>query len=124
MEQELPDFSNDDEDDNDGELDPENIGFGFDKADFEGLRQSIWQTSQDQSDDDVPKGKEGKKEETSPLDQISKNGEPSELDDDDVTKMDNMMKKLLAVREAGEGLPEEQRKRMAAQAVKEVMKEL
>lgn len=47
-----------------------------------------------------------------------------EVDDDDVVKVDKMMKKLQAVRDAGEGLPDAQRRRMAARAVEEVMKEL
>lgn len=34
------------------------------------------------------------------------------------------MRKLQAVREAGDGMPEEQRRRMAARAVGEVMKDL
>lgn len=48
----------------------------------------------------------------------------SELDDEDVEKVERMMRRLQAVREAGEGLGYEQRRRMAARAVGEVMKEL
>lgn len=47
-----------------------------------------------------------------------------ELDDDDIVKVENMMRKLQAVREAGEGMGEAQRRRLAARAVEEVMKEL
>ncbi|KAJ8124328.1 hypothetical protein O1611_g9314 [Lasiodiplodia mahajangana] len=46
------------------------------------------------------------------------------LDDEDVQKIERMMVKLQAVRESNAGLPEEQRKRAAAKAVAEVMKEL
>lgn len=47
-----------------------------------------------------------------------------EVDDDEVLKVEKMMRKLQAVKEAGEGLPDAQRRRMAARAVEEVMKEL
>lgn len=47
-----------------------------------------------------------------------------ELDDEEVVKVEKMMRKLQAVKEAGEGLPDAQRRRMAARAVEEVMKEL
>jgi hypothetical protein len=58
-------------------------------------------------------------------DAADKEGHTSEeLDADEVQKLDAMMRKLLAVRDMSAGLPEEQRKRMAARAVGEVMKEL
>lgn len=47
-----------------------------------------------------------------------------ELDDDDVKKVEQMMRKLQAVRDMSAGLPEEQRKRVAARAVGEVMRDL
>jgi hypothetical protein len=46
------------------------------------------------------------------------------LGDDQVVKVEKMMRKLQTVREAGQGLPEAQRKRMAARAVREVMDDL
>lgn len=54
----------------------------------------------------------------------SKKGPEEDLDEEEIAKMEKMMRKLQAVREAGEGIPEEQRRRMAARAVEEVMKEL
>lgn len=51
-------------------------------------------------------------------------GEDEELGDEDVQKLERMMLKLQAVRDATAGLPEEQRKRMAKRAVGEVMKEM
>ncbi len=46
------------------------------------------------------------------------------LDDAEVQKLERMMIKLQAVRDMSAGLPEDQRRRMAARAVGEVMKEL
>lgn len=70
------------------------------------MKQAIWEAGQEGNGD----GKDGEDED--------------EPDDEEVAKMERMMMKLQAVREAGEGMPEEQRKRMAARAVGEVMKEL
>ena len=89
------------------EFDPESLGFGFDRDDFVGLKKAIW--SGGEGDEEGVKG-EGEGDE--------------EGDEDDVQKMERMMSKLHAVRDASAGLPEEQRKRMAARAVAEVMKEL
>lgn len=73
------------------------------------MKQAIWEAGQDGGGQGKGKG----------------NGEEDEEpDDEEVAKMERMMMKLQAVREAGEGMPEEQRKRMAARAVGEVMKEL
>ncbi|KAL2268999.1 hypothetical protein VTJ83DRAFT_3845 [Remersonia thermophila] len=95
-----------DDDHDDGEFDPSKLGFGFDKADFEGLRKALWAGSA---------GNDEEEEEEKEEDKIS---------EEDVEKLERMMRKLQAVREATAGLPEEQRKRMAARAVGEVMKEL
>lgn len=46
------------------------------------------------------------------------------LDDEDVAKVERLMRKLQAAREIGEGMSETQRKRLAARAVEDVMKEL
>lgn len=70
------------------------------------MKQAIWEAGKEKGD-----GKDGEDEDDEP-------------DDEEVAKMERMMMKLQAVREAGEGMPEEQRKRMAARAVGEVMKEL
>lgn len=50
--------------------------------------------------------------------------EGDELGDDDIKKVEQMMRKLQAVRDMSAGLPEEQRKRVAARAVGEVMRDL
>jgi hypothetical protein len=81
------------------DLDPESLGFGFDKEDFAGLRKAIWSRGREEDDGE---------EET----------------EDDVQKLEGMMRKLLAVRDMSAELPEEQRKKMAKKAVGEVMKDL
>ena len=90
------------DDDDDIDLDPENLDFGFDREDFAGLKKAIWEAGRDEGDEDGPE----------------------DIGDDDILKMEQMMRKLQAVRDMSAGLPEDQRKRMAARAVGEVMKEL
>ncbi|KAK4122145.1 hypothetical protein N657DRAFT_657030 [Parathielavia appendiculata] len=87
----------------DDEFDPERLGFGFDREDFVGLRQAIWSGGED--------GAEGREE-------------VGEVGDEDVQKLERMIAKLQAVRDASAELPDEQRRRLAARAVGEVMKEL
>lgn len=82
------------------------LDFGFDKADFAELRAALWASGQDDVDKETDED----------------DGEG--IGNDDVEKMERMMVKLLAVREAGVGLGEQQKKKMAAKAVAEVMKEL
>ncbi|ORY71502.1 uncharacterized protein BCR38DRAFT_330364 [Pseudomassariella vexata] len=116
----------DDEDDAKGDpasdkgadLDPESLDFGFDREDFEGLKRAIWNSGQD-NEEDLMNGEPKKRVagESGAVDD-------DKLDEDDVQKLDGMMRKLLAVRDMSAGLPEDQRKRMAAKAVGEVMKEL
>ncbi|KAM0549778.1 hypothetical protein ACHAPJ_009217 [Fusarium lateritium] len=110
------------DDDDDNELDPQKMGFGFDKADFEGLRRAIWEASQDVEEPSEPNKAETSKEGASGG--TTAGGGLDELDEDEIAKVEKMMRKLQAVREAGEGMGEEQRKRMAARAVEEVMREL
>ncbi|KAG9498538.1 hypothetical protein J7337_009345 [Fusarium musae] len=105
-------------DEDDKDLDPQKMGFGFDKSDFEGLRRAIWESSQD-----VEEPSESSKAETS-KEGASGGVGLEDLDEDDIAKIEKMMRKLQAVREAGEGMGEEQRKRMAARAVEEVMRDL
>ncbi|KAM0189975.1 hypothetical protein ACHAPQ_002099 [Fusarium lateritium] len=109
------------QDEGDKELDPQKMGFGFDKSDFEGLRHAIWEASQD-----VDESPETSKAETDKKDipDGTAAGGLGELDEDEIAKIEKMMRKLQAVREAGEGMGEEQRKRMAARAVEEVMRDL
>lgn len=100
------------------------MGFGFDKADFEGLRRAIWETGQgDTEEPSGPSRGADEKEKTSGEEAAARGGF-EDLDDEDIAKVERMMRKLQAVRDAGEGMGEEQRKRMAARAVEEVMKEL
>ncbi|KAK8116921.1 uncharacterized protein PG998_005202 [Apiospora kogelbergensis] len=54
----------------------------------------------------------------------SKEEEDNKLDEAEIQKLEGMMRKLQAVRDMSAGLPEDQRKRMAAKAVGEVMKDL
>ncbi|KAK4142474.1 alpha and gamma adaptin binding protein p34-domain-containing protein [Dichotomopilus funicola] len=85
----------------DDEFDPEKLDFGFDRGDFAGLKKAIWSGGGDGEDDDE-----------------------EEVGEKEVQKLEQMMMKLQAVRDASAGLPEDQRRRMAARAVGEVMKEL
>ncbi|KAL6849111.1 hypothetical protein ACO1O0_008641 [Amphichorda felina] len=124
------------EEDDGKELDPESLDFGFDRADFEGLRRAIWSSGQ-VDDDQSGGGDDGtaaadKEKMASSKDGTEKGPGPTEdgrgykagLDDEDVAKVERMMRKLQVAREAGEGMSQEQRRRMAARAVEEVMKEL
>lgn len=107
--------------DDDKDLDPKKMGFGFDQKDFEGLRKAIWEASQDVEEPEESKKAETNKEGTS---EAAAAGGLEDLDEDEIAKIEKMMRKLQAVREAGEGMGEEQRKRMAARAVEEVMRDL
>lgn len=108
-------------DDEDSELDFENMDFGFDKEDFEGLKKAIWEAKmerEDVSSEDKPAHEKGEGSST------KNTGEAEEGEDDDIRKVGQMMQKLQAVRDMCADLPEEQRKRMAARAVGEVMRDL
>ncbi|KAI0546725.1 hypothetical protein F4679DRAFT_556803 [Xylaria curta] len=98
------------------DLDPEELDFGFDREDFEGLKRAIWNAGKEDGED-VPDGSENKEKKTGETEEES-------LDDEDIQKMERMMAKLTAVRDTNAGLPEDQRKRAAAKAVAEVMREL
>ena len=91
-----------------------------------GLRKAIWSAGREDEEAfmDAPgvrgegtKGGEDRKPQ-------AEKEEEGALNDEDVVKLEQMMRKLQAVRDLSSGLPEEQRKRMAARAVGEVMKEL
>ncbi|OHF02756.1 alpha and gamma adaptin binding protein p34 [Colletotrichum orchidophilum] len=134
----------DDDDDDEFDLDdPENLDFGFDRADFEGLKKAIWnldQEPEDEDDDVVEEDEAGatttttttgskaasssKGAATIERDAKKSGEEKEELDAEDVEKIEQMMRKLQAVRDLSAGLPEDQRRRMAKKAVGEVMKEL
>ncbi|KND91989.1 hypothetical protein TOPH_03354 [Tolypocladium ophioglossoides CBS 100239] len=114
------------------DLDPESLDFGFDRADFEGLRRALWSSGQDECDDaeaakmdvndsSAPEGDDAAQETQKPKEN---DGAEEGLDDDDVVKVEKMMRKLQAVRDAGAGVSEAQRRKMAAKVVAEVMREL
>ncbi|KKP05243.1 hypothetical protein THAR02_02633 [Trichoderma harzianum] len=115
------------------DFDPESLDFGVDRSDFEGLRMAIWETSRLETGDfDNALSKETKTDVSKAAD--VKGGPATDtneglaldrdLDDEDVAKVEKMMRKLQAAREMGEGMSEAQRKRLAARAVEEVMREL
>ncbi|KAK1445240.1 alpha and gamma adaptin binding protein p34 [Colletotrichum cuscutae] len=137
--------NDDDGDDNDDfDLDdPENLDFGFDRADFEGLKKAIWNLEQEPEDEDevveggaadtakAASGSAGGAATTEKPDSAkttqekkAEDAEKEDLDAEDVEKIEQMMRKLQAVRDLSAGLPEDQRRRMAKKAVGEVMKEL
>ncbi|KAK0619752.1 hypothetical protein B0T14DRAFT_537419 [Immersiella caudata] len=101
-------------DENLGEFDAESMDFGFDREDFVGLKKAIWSAGREDGMEVDGEGSEAKKG----------GDEDEEMDDGDVQKLERMMLKLQAVRDRTAGMSEEQRKRIAKQAVGEVMKEL
>ncbi|KAJ4425265.1 hypothetical protein N0V82_000075 [Gnomoniopsis sp. IMI 355080] len=106
----------------DPDLDPENLDFGFDREDFEGLKKAIWEARMEREGHvDAELSREGGSAGAGAGDT---GNEDDELDDDDVKKVEQMMRKLQAVRDMSAGLPDEQRKRVAARAVGEVMRDL
>lgn len=114
--------------DDDAALDPENLDFGFDKADFDGLRRAIWEAGDEDAGSEAARMDSNRPKEHEPSaagDAVAKPPAVEEdIDDEEVLKVERMMSKLQAVREAGEGMSQEQRRRMAARAVQEVMKEM
>lgn len=110
------------ENNDDDELDPENLDFGFDREDFEGLKMAIWEARMEREDQDD--GAQPRAKKPTPSGKGGADEEDGELDDGDVQQIEQMMRKLQAVRDMSAGLPEDQKKRMAARAVGEVMKDL
>ncbi|EHK25959.1 uncharacterized protein TRIVIDRAFT_141948 [Trichoderma virens Gv29-8] len=115
------------------DFDPESLDFGVDRSDFEGLRMAIWETSRleiGDADNTFPKPAESGISKVTDVnagtaaDTNDNETQDRELDDEDVAKVEKMMRKLQAAREMGEGMSEAQRKRLAARAVEEVMREL
>lgn len=110
------------EDQDEGDLDPGSLEFGFDKRDFEGLKAAILEA---QMEREGQEGGEQPKDDVAVPPEGSKAGQEKDgLGDEDVQQVEQMMQKLLAVRDMGAGLPEDQRKRLAARAVGEVMRDL
>ncbi|KAI1078750.1 hypothetical protein F5B20DRAFT_571501 [Whalleya microplaca] len=100
------------------DLDPESLDFGFDREDFAGLRRAIWKAGQD-DEEDLTNGESSMR-----TDGKVESKEDEHLDDDEIQKLERMMVKLQAVRDTSAGLPDDQRKRAAAKAVAEVMREI
>lgn len=115
-----PAKASDANEEHDPELDPENLDFGFDREDFEGLKQAIWEARLER--EGLGEGQQSNETEMAGIDDAEKDDD--ELGEDDVKKVEQMMRKLQAVRDMSAGLPEEQRKRVAARAVGEVMRDL
>lgn len=112
--------------DEDDELDFENMDFGFDREDFEGLKKAIWEAKMEREELDG-EDKSTAHEDGGGKGEASGTAVASELeeaDDDDIRKVEQMMQKLQAVRDLSAGLPEEQKRRLAARAVGEVMRDL
>ncbi|KAI0424428.1 hypothetical protein F5Y09DRAFT_347729 [Xylaria sp. FL1042] len=110
-----------DEDPGAADLDPESLDFGFDREDFEGLKRAIWEAGKEDGDDFM-----NGESSTAAADGGKRTLDRAEdsLDDEDIQTMERLMAKLQAVRDTNAGLPEDQRKRAAAKAVAEVMREL
>lgn len=111
------------------ELDPENMDFGIDKEDFVGLRAAIWEARMERVWEDDGEGEAAHKSDNkvaAPSGDVGadKDEAGEELGDEDIQKVEEMMRKLQAVKDMSAGLPEDQRKRLAARAVGEVMREL
>ncbi|PHH84566.1 hypothetical protein CDD83_1725 [Cordyceps sp. RAO-2017] len=104
-------------------MDPETLAFGFDKADFDGLKRAIWTAGRDEDEDEPRAETEG---ETPPHGQPSSGERPGQDDPgpDDVARLEQMMHKLQAARDTGAGLGDAQRRKMAARAVADVMRDL
>ncbi|KAF5506684.1 hypothetical protein CGCS363_v005404 [Colletotrichum siamense] len=118
-----------DGDDDEFDFDPESLDFGFDRADFEGLKKAIWNLELEQQQaDDEGEGKDGdRKKDSDGANNATKkeaDDEEEQLDAEEIEKLEGMMRKLQAVRDMSAGLPEEQKRKMAKKAVSEVMKEL
>ncbi|KAH0421447.1 hypothetical protein CcaCcLH18_13421 [Colletotrichum camelliae] len=118
------------------DFDPESLDFGFDRADFEGLKKSIWNLEQEQQQqaDDDDEGKDGdkKKDGEGSKDATKKEAAAAVVDEEeedrlvaeDIEQLEGMMRKLQAVRDISAGLPLDQARKMAKKAVAEIMEEL
>ncbi|KAG8158892.1 hypothetical protein KVR01_011335 [Diaporthe batatas] len=122
------DGDDDDDDDDGADLDPENLDFGFDREDFEGLKKAIWEARAEREGDDGDSqgigSKPGGPDPAASAQALATDEAGGELGDEDIQKVERMMRKLQAVKDMSAGLPEDQKKRMAAKAVGEVMRDL
>ena len=106
----------DDDDDDGTDLDPENLDFGFDREDFEGLKKAIWEArAEREGDDGDSQGIGSKPANPEPAAAQARDTDDGgdELGDEDIQKVEQMMRKLQAVKDMSAGLPEDQKKRMA-----------
>ncbi|KAI0123945.1 hypothetical protein BJ170DRAFT_67391 [Xylariales sp. AK1849] len=99
------------------DIDPESLDFGYDREDFTGLKRAIWNAGRG-GEEYFMNGESSKRAVG------TGDNKDDKVDDDEIQKLEGMMRKLQAVRDMSTGLPEAQRKRMAAKAVNEVMKDL
>lgn len=122
-----------DGDDDDEQLGFENMNFGFDKDDLEGLRKAICEATREREEEEGDPSSSNSNSQDKPAAANQQQqgaagavgeAEEDQYDDDEIRKVEQMMQKLQAVRDMSAGLPEEQRKRMAAKAVGEVMRDL
>ncbi|ODA79123.1 hypothetical protein RJ55_04715 [Drechmeria coniospora] len=112
------------------ELKPEDLDFGFDRADWQGLKKAIWTEARHRAacdgdgdgDTDAAAAEEDGMPTRSKATGLDDNDDDD--DDDEVAKVEGMMRRLQAVRDSSAGLGESQRRRMAARAVADVMREL
>lgn len=116
--------------DHDHDLDPDNLDFGFDKADMEGLRRAIWgfgdadpPVGTSRTDSPVP-ASSSTHNNSNTGQETATSSQDEQLTEDDIAKVESMMRRLQAARETGQGMGEAERKRFAARAVQEVMKDL
>jgi hypothetical protein len=90
------------------------------------MRKTIWSLAGDAED---PINKEGipqtsANQESGVKDSIADGNVEKDLSEDEVAKVEVLMRKLQATREAGKGMSQEQRRGMAARAVEKAMREL
>ena len=109
----------DDNNDNEDNESSASLDFGYDKSDFEGLRQAIWQQQTKEVEGEDTKGI-GETEDNKDDD---KKDDDNKDEDEDVV-VEQLIQKLQAARMQGELLPPAQRRAMAARVVGEVMKDI
>jgi hypothetical protein len=94
------------------DFDPESLDFGVDRSDFEGLRMAIWETSRlETGEADNASSDKAKPDQSKTADATA--GPTADIKDVDEEGHD-----------LDDGMSEAQRKRLAARAVEEVMREL
>ncbi|RDA84772.1 hypothetical protein CP532_1007 [Ophiocordyceps camponoti-leonardi (nom. inval.)] len=95
------------------DLEDEDLSLGLGKADLDALKQALWSAE---------------KEEGGASNDRSKDDDDDDDDDEnesqDLTKLEFMMRKLQAVRLAGSDMSDDQRRKVTAEAVAEVMRQL